>query len=161
MIARRRAGSVRYHCWPRFWALGLILACASKAPAGPRRIPTTPGCPRLNSRCWARGLLGTDLPLALKDCDAAMRRADKGTAFFADVADSRGLVYLRLGAYDKSISDYDASLKIAPKNAWAWYGRGVDKLRKQALSAGQADIAQATTLSPKIAEQFSRRGLSP
>jgi hypothetical protein len=70
-------------------------------------------------------------------------------------------VQLRLGAYDKSMSDYDASLKIGPKDAWAWYGRGIDKIRKQKTADGEADISQAMALWPKIADEFTRRGIAP
>jgi tetratricopeptide (TPR) repeat protein/predicted aspartyl protease len=115
----------------------------------------------LNSRCWIRALEGAELPLALKDCDAALKRAEKSSPFYARVADSRGLVFLRMGAYEKSIADYDASLKINAKNAWSLYGRGIDKLRKQDSSAGQADIAQATALSSQIGDEFNRRGIAP
>jgi tetratricopeptide (TPR) repeat protein/predicted aspartyl protease len=114
-----------------------------------------------NSRCWARALGGGDLSLALKDCDAALKRAKKGSSFYAQVADSRGLVFLRLGDYPKSIADYDASIALAPKIAWSWYGRGIDKLRQHQTAAGDADIAQAKSLLPTIAEAFARRGIEP
>jgi tetratricopeptide (TPR) repeat protein/predicted aspartyl protease len=114
-----------------------------------------------NGRCWARALLGDDLPLAMKDCNAALKRANKGSSFFAQVADSRGLVFLRLGDYPASIADYDASIAIAPKTAWSWYGRGIDKLRQHQTSAGDADIAQAKSLVATIAERFTHYGISP
>jgi tetratricopeptide (TPR) repeat protein len=115
----------------------------------------------LNARCWDRALVDADLPLAVKDCNTALKRADKSSPFYAQVADSRALVYLRMGDYDKSIADYDAALKINTKNAWSLYGRGIGKLRKQKTSDGDADIAQATTLWPRIAEEFKRRGIVP
>jgi tetratricopeptide (TPR) repeat protein len=115
----------------------------------------------LNGRCWARALLGVDLALALKDCDAALKRAAKGSPLYKAVSDSRGLVLLRMGEYDKSIADYDVSLKINPKNAWSLYGRGIDKLRKHAVSEGEVDIAQATAISPQVADEFKRRGIAP
>jgi tetratricopeptide (TPR) repeat protein len=115
----------------------------------------------LNARCWARALEGTDLPLALKDCNAALRRQDKSSPFYAKVADSRGLAYLQMGDYDKSIADYDAALKINAKNAWSLYGRGIDKRRKQKTSDGDADIAQATALWPRVVEEFKRHGIAP
>jgi hypothetical protein len=62
---------------------------------------------------------------------------------YAQVADSRGLVFLRLGEYDKSIGDYDASLKINAKDAWSLYGRGIDEVREHKTAEGQADMAQA------------------
>jgi tetratricopeptide (TPR) repeat protein len=115
----------------------------------------------LNSRCWNRALEGADLPLAVKDCNAAIKGADRSSPFYAQVADSRGLVFLRMGDYDKSIADYDASLKINAKNAWSLYGRGIDKLRKQKTSEGDADIAQAMAVWPRIVEEFKRRGIVP
>jgi tetratricopeptide (TPR) repeat protein len=106
-------------------------------------------------------LAGSDLALALKDCNAALKRAKKGSPFYAQVADSRGLVFLRLGDYAKSAADYDAAIAIAPKTAWSWYGRGIDKLRQNQAAAGDADIAQAKTLLPAIGEQGIRYGILP
>jgi hypothetical protein len=76
-------------------------------------------------------------------------------------ADSRGLVFLRLGDYQKSITDYDASIAITPKTAWSWYGRGIDKLRLHQTAAGDADIAHANSLSPKIGETAAQHGIAP
>jgi hypothetical protein len=66
-----------------------------------------------------------------------------------------------MGDYDKSIADYDASLKINARNAWSLYGRGIDKLRKQKTADGDADIAQATAVWPQVMEAFKRRGIVP
>jgi tetratricopeptide (TPR) repeat protein/predicted aspartyl protease len=115
----------------------------------------------LNSRCWAKALRGVDLEAALKDCNRALKRAPKAGPFYAKVADSRGLVFLRLGEYDKSIGDYDASLKINAKSAWSLYGRGVDKVRGRKAAEGQADMDQAIVISPQIADEFKRRGITP
>ena len=114
-----------------------------------------------NESCWARALAGSDLSLALKDCNAALKRAKKGSAFYAKVADSRGLVFLRLGDYPKSVADYDGAIAISPKSAWSWYGRGVDKLRQHQTAAGDADIAQAKSLLPTIDEAATHYGILP
>jgi tetratricopeptide (TPR) repeat protein len=115
----------------------------------------------LNGRCWVRAVQGQDLAKALSDCNDALSRAAKGTPLYARILNSRGLVRLRLGDYDKSIADYDASLKLSPKDAWSYYGRGIDKLRKKKTSEGEADIAEAVKLKPTIADEFTRRGVSP
>jgi len=112
-------------------------------------------------RCRARTLGDFELKLAIKDCDAALNHARKDSPFYAEVSATRALLLFRLGDYDKSIADYDASLKITPKNASALYGRGMGKLRKQKAPEGQADIAQAIELSPKIAESFNLLGIAP
>ncbi len=114
-----------------------------------------------NASCWARALVGGDLSLALKDCNAALKRAKKRSAFYAQVSDSRGLVFLRLGDYTKSVADYDDALAISPKTAWSWYGRGVDKLRQHQDAAGDADIAQAKNLLPEIGEVAAQYGILP
>jgi tetratricopeptide (TPR) repeat protein/predicted aspartyl protease len=114
-----------------------------------------------NASCWARALVGSDLPHALKDCNAALKQAKKGSAFYAEVSDSRGLVLLRLGDYPKSLADYDGAIAISPKSAWSWYGRGVDKLRQHQTAAGDADIAQAKSLLPTIGEAATHYGILP
>ena len=110
-----------------------------------------------NARCWVRAIAGQQLERALTDCNAAVSAFPKTAAFH----DSRGLVYLRLGKYDKAIADYDAALALNPKIAWSLYGRGVAKQRLGQTAAGQADVAAATALSPKIAEQAAAAGVAP
>jgi tetratricopeptide (TPR) repeat protein len=111
----------------------------------------------LNARCAARALVGQGLEQALADCNSALR----SNSARADFLDSRGLVYLRQGNYDKAIADYDAALHQQPKFAWALYGRGLAKIRKGKVSEGEGDIAAATALQPKIGEQAAHYGLSP
>jgi tetratricopeptide (TPR) repeat protein len=115
----------------------------------------------LNSRCWLRALEDAQLPLALKDCNDALRRADKATALYARITNSRGLVFLRLKDYGKSIADYDASLAIDPKNASSLYGRGIARLRRQELVTGTADLQSAKALNPGVAENLGRWGIAP
>jgi tetratricopeptide (TPR) repeat protein/predicted aspartyl protease len=109
-----------------------------------------------NGRCWVRALLGTDLDKALKDCNDALRMIKS-----AEFLDSRGLVLLRLGDYDKAMVDYDASLNLKPGDAWSLYGRGIGRLRKGMAAQGQADIDAAKAITPSIAEEAKRHGLVP
>jgi tetratricopeptide (TPR) repeat protein/predicted aspartyl protease len=115
----------------------------------------------LNGRCWVRAVQGQDLAKALSDCNDALTSVEKGSEFYAHILNNRGLVRMRLGDYDESIADYDASLKLTPRNAASYYGRGIDKLRKQHTAEGRADIAEAVKLKPDIADEFARRGLIP
>jgi tetratricopeptide (TPR) repeat protein len=115
----------------------------------------------LYGRCWLRALRGEDLSKALDDCNAAYRRSDKSNPANARILDSRGLVRLRLGDYDKAIADYGDSLKLAPNNAGSLYGRGVAKIRKKKIAEGQADIDKAMSLSPTVADEFKARGIAP
>jgi tetratricopeptide (TPR) repeat protein/predicted aspartyl protease len=113
----------------------------------------------LSARCKARAMLGQDLALALKDCNAAISRGGKPQN--PDFLDNLALVQFRLGEYDKSIGGYDAALKIRPKNAWTLYGRGLAKLKKNNRSEGEADIAEAVAIAPGVAEAYKKMGLAP
>ena len=111
----------------------------------------------LNDRCWTRALTGQDLDKALADCNAALKLAPGD----AEYLDSRGLVRLRLGAFDQSISDYDAALKLRPSEAWSLYGRGLAELRKGLKAEGDADLAAAAKADPSLAGEAAKDGLSP
>jgi tetratricopeptide (TPR) repeat protein len=108
-------------------------------------------------RCRARALLNQDLDDALSDCNRAVR-ARSDAPFFHD---SRGLVYLRLGKYDKAIPDYEATLKVQPKNPWALYGLGIARVRQGMESEGKADIAAARASGPGIVALAERLGITP
>jgi tetratricopeptide (TPR) repeat protein len=110
-----------------------------------------------NARCWVRALTGQGLDLALDDCNFAVRKFPKAASFL----DSRGLVYLRLGKYDKAIADYDAALALNPKIAWSLYGRGLARQHMGQTAAGATDIGAAEALAPKIAEEAARDGIVP
>jgi tetratricopeptide (TPR) repeat protein/predicted aspartyl protease len=115
----------------------------------------------LNGRCWNMALQGEDLAKALTDCGAALKLSASSSALTAAILNSRGLVRLRLGDYDKSIVDYDESLKLNPKNPWALYGRGIAKTRKNNAADAAADTAAAAALGPGIEYEFERRGITP
>ena len=111
----------------------------------------------LSARCKARAMQGEDLSAALKDCNAAISRS--GKLQNPDFLDNLALVRFRLGDYDKSIGNYDAALKIRPKNAWTLYGRGLAELKKNNRSEGEADIAEAVKIAPGVAAAYKRMGL--
>ena len=113
----------------------------------------------LSGRCKARGVLNQDLPEALKDCNTAISR--RGRQVDAGVLVNRALVRFRLGDYDKALSDYDAALKLQPNSAWALYGRGLVKLKKNQRAEGDKDVAEAVKIAPNVVDGYKRIGLSP
>jgi tetratricopeptide (TPR) repeat protein len=66
-----------------------------------------------------------------------------------------------MGDFDRAITDYNASLKLQSRNAWALYGRGLAEARKQKTAAAEGDFAAATALVPRIADEFKKRGVAP
>jgi tetratricopeptide (TPR) repeat protein len=93
----------------------------------------------------------------MADCNEALR-LDPGEP---NMLDSRGLVYVRLGDFDKAIIDYDAALKVNPNEAWSLYGRGLAELRKGLTAPGQADIKAAEAINPRLADEAKTAGLEP
>jgi tetratricopeptide (TPR) repeat protein len=108
-----------------------------------------------NGRCLARAEVGSDLALALSDCNQALKLRP-GDAY---ILDSRGFVYLRLGRFDDAIADYDTALKTNPKIATSLYGRGVAKQKKGDSAGGTVDMAAANLLDPSIAGEFASYGV--
>ncbi len=106
----------------------------------------------LNSRCWARAMLGIELDQALDDCDEAID-GDRGNANYRD---SRGWVYLRLGRYDKALADFDRGLADRPGIASSLYGRGIAKARLGDAAQADVDLAAARKAQPDIEQRTPR-----
>jgi tetratricopeptide (TPR) repeat protein/predicted aspartyl protease len=109
--------------------------------------------------CHGRGIVGQELPAALKACNEAVSLSDKKKNPVALA--NRALVHLRLGNFDKAIADYDASLRMEPNKAWTLYGRGLARLKANRRPAGEVDIAEAVKVSPSVAGAYKQIGLVP
>lgn len=105
-----------------------------------------------NSLCWIRAEDDIQLHKALDDCDRALHRLPKSAAFL----DSRGLVYLRLGEFARSIRSYDAALRLKPHLATSLYGRSLDERREGKKALARTDRTAAVKANPKVARIFAR-----
>jgi tetratricopeptide (TPR) repeat protein len=114
----------------------------------------------LSGRCESRALNGSDLAKALDDCNAGLRRMNKTDRAYGGALVSRGLVQLRLGAFDKAIADFDASATLQPKNPWPLYGRGIAKSKLNRVSEAEADKSAATAIWAPIADRFAHYGIA-
>jgi tetratricopeptide (TPR) repeat protein len=76
-----------------------------------------------------------------------------------DTLDSRGLAYLKLGAFDKAIADYNAALRFNPKFASSLYGRGIAKVKSGESANGNTDIEAAQAIKANIADDFAKYGV--
>jgi tetratricopeptide (TPR) repeat protein/predicted aspartyl protease len=115
----------------------------------------------LGSRCRASAIENEDLGKGLSDCNKALSIGDKKNPNYGHLFVDRGLLELRQANYDKAIADFDAALKTIPRDAFALYGRGVAKVRKNKAAEGEADMLEAIKIAPHIAAPFSARGLGP
>lgn len=110
----------------------------------------------LNSRCWTRMLLGTELDKAIADCDRAIALEGKEASYL----DSRGWVQLRRGEPRKALIDYERALALKPDSAWTLYGRGIARRLLGETDAGRADIEAARKLLSTIDAEAARWGLA-
>ncbi|ANP47550.1 hypothetical protein ATE48_17390 [Candidatus Viadribacter manganicus] len=110
-----------------------------------------------NTRCWTRALWGRQLDLALADCNSSLRIRSNDP----HTLDTRGLVYLRSGAFHAALADYDAALRRDAKLISSLYGRGIARLRLAQIGEAQADIAAARAKDPNVAIMFSQFGVKP
>lgn len=109
----------------------------------------------LYNRCLARTIANRDLPLALGDCDQALRLAPDEAGRF----NVRGTLFIKLSRFDDAIADYDSALKIASQSAFALYGRGIAKRLKGDAAGAEADIAAAKALESDIADTYTKYGI--
>jgi tetratricopeptide (TPR) repeat protein/predicted aspartyl protease len=112
-------------------------------------------------RCMSSALQNQNLPIALSDCNTAVRRADKKNENYSNLFVYRGLVRLRQGDYYKAKADFNEALKITPKNARALYVRAVAESRKNEKKESESDLEAARQITPQVAEKFERYGIVP
>ena len=79
----------------------------------------------------------------------------------AEFLDSRGFTYLKMRQFPRALADYEAALKVAPRQASALFGRGVVRRQMGDVSGGDADIAAAIAIDAAVAGQLARRGVAP
>jgi tetratricopeptide (TPR) repeat protein len=111
--------------------------------------------PAYNNRCMARALAGNDLQRALADCSKALKLTPDVTYSLYN----RGLVELKLGAFDAAVADYSAAIAEYDKDAESFYGRGVAKLKNGDTVGGNADIAAAKMIRPDIDKVYAGYGV--
>lgn len=109
----------------------------------------------LNARCLARTMTNILPDKALKDCRKAIK-LDGATPFYLE---SEGLAQLRMQDYADAITSFKHVLTQQPRWAWARYGLGLAESRSGQADAGNADMAVAKAINPKIGELFGRYGM--
>jgi predicted aspartyl protease/tetratricopeptide (TPR) repeat protein len=110
----------------------------------------------LEERCWARALTNQLLDDALKDCRKAIKRDGEKPGYL----NSLGLVQLRLGNYPEAIKAYQQAIALQPRYGWAHYGLGLAEIRSGQKDAGNAELATARAINPKIQARAEKYGLT-
>jgi tetratricopeptide (TPR) repeat protein len=108
-----------------------------------------------NNRCFARAIMGRDLPEAFADCNESLRLKPG----YANAFNSLGLLHLKLGAFDEAIMDYNSAIARNPKDADSLYGRGIAERKSGDTAGGDSDIAAATAIRPDIGKVYAGYGV--
>jgi tetratricopeptide (TPR) repeat protein len=95
-----------------------------------------------------------DLDRAVADYDQAIRLKPGYLAAFYN----RGLALADKHQYEKAIADFTTVLRTDPRNPTILYRRGTAYLSKGDAEAGNADLAEASSIKPDIAEDIAHAG---
>jgi tetratricopeptide (TPR) repeat protein len=109
-----------------------------------------------NGACWLRASHNIEIDKALDACNMAL----KANPPSAEALDSMGLVQYRLGHYGDALARYNAALAANPKQVSSLYMRGIVEKRTGNATAGDMDIAAATTADPTLPGTFAGYGVS-
>jgi TonB family protein len=108
-------------------------------------------------RCEARAAWGNDLRKGWNDCASYVNT----TGGDARSREAMSLIRWRLQDYPVAIAQADMSLAMYAKRAPALYLRGIAKLKAGDAAGGQADVAAAKAIDPKIAQTYAAYGVTP
>ena len=106
-------------------------------------------------RAWPESISGS-LDQALDDLNEAVKLAPQSPI----VRSERGFVQLRLGRLNAAIADYTIALQLDPRTVYAFYGRGIARLRNNDKS-GNADLEAARALQTGVDNVFAGLGIRP
>lgn len=106
----------------------------------------------LNQACWVRGEAKRELDRAIDICSRAITQEPDNWI----PLDSRSFVYFQQGNFEKSLADADAALARQPASAQTLFLRGAVKLRLGRQVEGEADLAAARKLHPRIDAEYGR-----
>ena len=109
----------------------------------------------LNTSCWLRAEAGQDLKRALDECNAALVIMPGAS----NILDTRGLVQLRLRAFDKAVEDYTAALTKRPDLATSLFGRSIAEGRLGRSDQAKADADHAQAADPNVKAKFASWGV--
>lgn len=107
-----------------------------------------------SDRCVTFALLDK-VEEGLRDCDKAIENDPASSFHFIN----RGAVYLRLNRLDEAAADFERALNVAPDDPEALYARGVGRRLKGDTAGGNADIASARALAPKVGHRLEKIGI--
>jgi tetratricopeptide (TPR) repeat protein len=106
----------------------------------------------LSGRCRTFALADRELRQALDDCDAARRIAPD----IPDIHNSRGLVHLKLGAFEEALKDYEFAIAFDSLDADSLYGHDLALRGLGHEAVASAELALAKSIKSDIADIYAQ-----
>ncbi|MES1157399.1 MAG: tetratricopeptide repeat protein [Alphaproteobacteria bacterium] len=116
-------------------------------------------------RCLTRAYAGTDLDMAVEDCEEALRLVGDDKVWRARYTMAHGLAKLRGQQFDEALHDYDSVVKsqepglTGQDRAAALFGRGVARVQLGNAADGYADMAAARKQDSNAGWEFETYGM--
>jgi len=110
-----------------------------------------------NERCWVKGSRNVELDSAMQDCTKAVELSSGSMA----ALDSRAMLWFRMGRFDDALRDLDVVVAQEPGKEPSRYMRGIVLHRLGRGSEGDAEIAVARRIDPRIDAVYARYGIKP
>ena len=76
----------------------------------------------------------------------------------AEVYNNRGIVYCKIGEFDKALNDFNTAIELNPDDFIPYNNRGNVYRRKDEINNAIGDFNTALTLKPDYAEAYHNRG---
>ena len=124
----------------------VMLLCA--APAGAAPVDDRQTCARASA------------DVAIAACTRAIASRRYSGSNLAKIYYNRGVEYRGKGEPDRAIGDFNETIRLDPKYAWAYNNRGIAYRAKGDLDRAIADYNEAIRLDPKNASAFYNRGIA-
>jgi lipoprotein NlpI len=132
---------------------------ARKSPATAPSVATPAGTPAaVSKRDTADCLQEADVERQIAGCTRIVEDEKQAERARAIAYYNRGNARAAKGDHDGAIADYDAVLKLAPKNARAYNNRGTVYRDKGDAERAFADFAEAVKLNPRDADAHYNLG---
>lgn len=101
-------------------------------------------------RCWVRVSEGSDLKLARRLCDAALRKRPQNP----EILEETGVLLLKAGDYQAAFDSFQSASRWSPSTASYIYGRGVAARLLGRTEEGESLVGAAKKIEAKVAERF-------
>ena len=122
-----------------FFLLLLLLVLSSGAAASAQAEDAIASCNQLEDR-----------QRQIRGCTEYIRSGKALGQNLAVAYTNRGIAYASRGDHKRALADFEVSWKTDPSYTQALYARGLAKKRLGDEKAGDADMAQAKKIDPKL-----------